>query len=217
MGDEQGQGQGEGDDKRVPYWRFQEVVTERNEFKDRYSKLENEHKAAREKLSQWDQIAAERDQWKGKAETTAAQFGTDLRLAELGLDADARDVTRLLHGRLPEKERPELLDWVSGLRSDPTKAPRALQPYLAPRDAAKPEPKAEAPAAGAPAAAPAAQPAQGLPRSAPAAQPGGTPAAGGAVTAEAISAAIDKARRTGNWTEYNTMLGRSASWKPGQQ
>lgn len=217
MADEQGQGQGEGEDKRVPYWRFQEVVTERNEHKTAREKLENENKAAREKLSQWDQLAAERDQWKGKAETAAAQFGTDLRLAELGLDADARDVTRLLHGRLPEKERPDLLDWVGALRSDPTKAPRALQPYLQPRDTAKPEAKPEAPAAGAPAAAPAAQPAQGLPRSAPAAQPGGTPAAGSAPTAEVIAAAIDKARRTGSWAEYNIMLGRPATWKPGQQ
>lgn len=63
-------------------------------------------------------------------------------------DPEAIDVAKHLYSKMPEAGRPALGEWVKGFTADPTKAPRALSPYLAkpadaePKPAAYPEPKA---------------------------------------------------------------------------
>lgn len=63
--------------------------------------------------------------------------GWSLEKAAMGAgitDPEGIDVARLLHGRLPEQGRPTIDAWLTDLRKDPTKAPKPLQPYLAPAD-----------------------------------------------------------------------------------
>lgn len=45
-------------------------------------------------------------------------------------DPEGLLVARTLHGALPEAGRPAIGDWLAALRTDPSKAPRPLRPYL---------------------------------------------------------------------------------------
>lgn len=66
------------------------------------------------------QFKAERDSWQA-----------DMQLRDAGIsDAHGRTVVRALYGEIPEKDRPPMGTWLEGLKKDPSKAPRPLQPYL---------------------------------------------------------------------------------------
>jgi hypothetical protein len=57
------------------------------------------------------------------------QHRTDRALWAAGLtDPDEIELVRFAHGRLPEKDRPELVEWLEGVRKSPDKAPRILAP-----------------------------------------------------------------------------------------
>ena len=55
---------------------------------------------------------------------------TGVAIAAGKLASMAQDIARILHERIPEAERPELGTWLQDLRADPSKAPKALAPYL---------------------------------------------------------------------------------------
>lgn len=109
-------------------------------------------------------------------------------------DPEAQEIAALFHGRIPEAERPALDAWLGSIKADPSKAPKALQPYLAP-------PAPPAPQGG---QAPPPPPTQGAPPTV--VRPTETtPSAGLVVSADAISAAAAKALRTGDWKEYDAL------------
>lgn len=191
---------------RIPKYRFDDVVQERNQLRARVKELS-------EKASAFDAVAKERDTFKEQISHAEAKWLAEVRLAELGLDADGREVARLIHGRLPATDRPEIGEWLTAAKGEPEKAPRALRPYLQPEP--KPEPKAEPEVAAKEEAK--APPPPPLPRASTPATPGGAAPASGGPTTEAIAAAVEHAKKTGDWSKYNALLGRGADWRPGQR
>lgn len=128
-----------------------------------------------------------------KFETERATWARERVFLEVGLsDPEAREIATMLHGRLPEEGRPDLGTWLKTAKGDPTKAPKALQPYLGgPPPAANPAPPA--PGANPP---PAGNPPPAPPRVET------SPSAGNVVSADAIRAAAQQAARTGDWRTY---------------
>lgn len=121
-------------------------------------------------------------------ETERASWARERAFLGVGMiDPEAQDVAALVHGRIPEGERPPLDAWLRGLREDPAKAPKALAPYFAPPPAAAPPPPA-------PGVAP--------PRAVSVETSAG---AGPSVTAEAIKAAAANGLRTNDWTAYRAL------------
>lgn len=194
---------------RIPKYRFDNVVQERNT-------LRKENAALRDKAGGYDAVVKERDTYKEQISHAEAKWAAEVRLAELGFDADGREVARLVYGRLPATDRPEIGEWLLKAKEEPEKAPRPLRPYLQP----EPKPEAKAEAEDAKAAAkeePKAPPPPPLPRASTPATPGGAAPASGGPTTEAIAAAVEHAKKTGDWSKYNALLGRGADWKPGQR
>lgn len=114
-------------------------------------------------------------------------------------DPDAQLVARTFHERIPEAERPPLGDWLSTIKADPSKAPKALTPYLgapAPGSAPAANPATPAPAAGGVRVAGAPV----LPRSQESHASAGAP-----VTKEVIATAYRNAVRSGDWTQYDAL------------
>ena len=86
---------------------------------------------------------------------TLSRLTEDLAMADVGLtDPLGRDTVRLVYGRLPEKDRPALGDYVRGLTAEGAEVPKPLQPYFTratpaespPRNAAPPPRNAAPPA-----------------------------------------------------------------------
>ncbi len=61
----------------------------------------------------------------------AARWSEELALADVGLtDPVGRDVARVVYGRLPEKDRPAIADYVRSLSAEGADVPKPLQPYF---------------------------------------------------------------------------------------
>jgi len=115
MADEEDEGAGDAP-KTVPYERFQRVNAERRQFKEQVEAL----KALEGAASELPKLQAE----------LARRDGL-LELARAGiLDDDGAEVAMMLHGRLPEKDRPTIGDWIAALRGTPDAIPKPLQAYL---------------------------------------------------------------------------------------
>lgn len=67
------------------------------------------------------QLQAHAQQWQEQAQIYRAGL----------IDDEGITVARALHAALPPEERPPLPDWLGSLKSDPSKAPKALAPYFA--------------------------------------------------------------------------------------
>jgi hypothetical protein len=135
----------------------------------------------------------------GKADADAKAWATERSFLEVGLsDPEARDIAALLHGKIPEGDRPPLADWLRAVKADPAKAPRALAPYLGTATKAEAGP---APAAGTRPVTP----------PAPATKIETTPAAGVAVSAEAIRAAAKR----GDWKTFDALRAQLDAEKGG--
>ena len=145
-----------------------------------------------------------------KYEAESKAWAAERTFLEVGVvDPEARELAAWAHGRIPEAERPELGAWLKTIKADPSKAPRALQPYFAPANAAATNNAANTPAVGAGGASGGATASNATANPAPVTRPLETaPAAGGAVTAEAIRAAAAEASRTGNWATYDALKAR---------
>lgn len=128
--------------------------------------------------------------------TVAARYEADSKawasekafLAVGLVDPEAQDIARVYHERIPEAERPALDVWLKSVKADPAKAPRGLAPFLSAPGATGAAAGATPPAAGRPIVPPRVETA---------------PAAGVAVSAEAIRAAYQQAMRTGDWKPYD--------------
>ena len=67
----------------------------------------------------------------GKYEGDRTAWQTERAAWSAGItDDEGVDVARTLYNRLPKTDRPAFGDWLTSLKSDPSKAPRSLQPYL---------------------------------------------------------------------------------------
>jgi len=117
----------------VPAVRFAEVSRERTRYKRELDRLApivekvgaldravTEANAAREAAEA--KHAAERASWMEEREILGAGIFED--------PAEALDVARMYHARLPEQDRPTLSAWAKALVADGAAVPRALQPYL---------------------------------------------------------------------------------------
>lgn len=115
-------------------------------------------------------------------------------------DPEGIEVARLFWGKLPEKDRPGLGDWLSGLKADPSTAPRALAAYLS----ASSPPLASAPAAPSTGNPPGAQSAKPLPNANAGALP--TPSASSHFDAASIRALRQEAQRTGDYSKLREAM-----------
>lgn len=131
-------------------------------------------------------LAAERAAWTRER----AFLGVGL------VDTEAQDVAALVHSRIPEAERPPLDVWLRELRADPSKAPKALAPYLSPAQSAAAGTSTQAAGASTAGSAAATKRAESVET---------TASAGPSVTAAAIKAAAAEGLRTNDWTAYNAL------------
>lgn len=119
--------------------------------------------------------------------TERAAWDADRALMGAGLlDEQARVVATALYGTLPEAERPSLTDWLGGLKSDPEQAPMALRPYLGAQQAEPPKASATTQA----------RDTRQQTTSAP---------AGAQASLEAIRAAKEHGKRTGDWSRFREL------------
>lgn len=91
--------------------------------------LRGEVEQLRTRADTADTLAAEVKRLKAEHQGMAEQHRTDRALWAAGLtDPDEIELVRFVHGRLPEKDRPPLTDWLEAVRKEPTKAPKLLEP-----------------------------------------------------------------------------------------
>ena len=169
--------------KDIPYARFQEVVSERNNLKSQVesfqSRLESELAARLEKVK-----SDLESGWQAKE----SSWQEERALLRAGLqDDEAMDAARFAWSRVPADARPEggISAWLTDIRENAEKMPKILQPFFTQVQPTQPTaPKLPGPSATS-----------------------GRPAvATGPVTPEAIKAAGEKARRTGDRTEYDALM-----------
>ena len=159
-------------DRSVPYTRFKTKVAELKEANAKLAELEGQ-------IATLEKSANMGETWRIKFEELAQTFDSEkatwsTREAMLStgiVDPEVQDLVGYRWGKLPEEDRPALLEWIKG---DATKDP-ILGPILSPAEAA-----AEAPAEAAPAEAAPPTPKPGAPanvgaRPAPAPAPQYTP------------------------------------------
>lgn len=118
-----------------PGFDWTQVLRERDTFRD-------EAAALRERVGELEPAAKERDAFKTELETTRTTYAEERALAGAGFaDPEAIEALRFAYGKVPEADRPKggLAEWANGLKKDPAKAPRVLQPFLG--TAGKPAPK----------------------------------------------------------------------------
>ena len=111
----------------VPYSRFTEVYNEKKRLDERVAAMEAELAPYKELDSKYKEL---------EARHTAAQseWQSERALLRAGLsDPEAMDVAKLLFSRIPEADRPEggIESWLSEIKKDPSKGPKALQPFFA--------------------------------------------------------------------------------------
>ncbi len=88
----------------------------------------------------------------GQLEQSKSLYSTHSTIAKHGfIDPELRDLVEWQYQKaikdIPKKERPDLDTWLSDLKEDPSKATKALRPFLKPEAPATPPAPAEAPAA----------------------------------------------------------------------
>jgi hypothetical protein len=171
----------------VPSARLREETALKTQWMNKATALETELADLRKKAATVDTLTGQIDQLTRAHAAEKTAWETDRSIYQSGFtDAEGLDVARHLHSRLPEKDRPPLPDWLKALQSDPTKAPRALAPYL-----------------GRPQTPPAGQPPAASPPKLPAGQPpAGQPAIGSQITAGQLRELYQAAQRTGDWSKY---------------
>ena len=184
----------------VPYARFAEIVAERDKLLGEQRTQARQLKDLEERAATSTTLAKQLEEEKAARQRDVAKFTAELALTESGVtDPDGREVAMLLHGRLPEKDRPPIADWLKSFKEKPDSAPRPLQSYLA-------APAAPPPAAGG-GKAPPPKPAAG------GKQPDAPPAASSPISADAIRTAREQAQRTGDWAPVQEMIKQAKAAK----
>lgn len=170
----------------VPYQRFAGVIAERNQLQ---ADLATATTAAGEVAELQQQIEA----LKTEHAAQTATWESDRGLMSRGLmDEEARDVARLLHGRLPADDRPKIGAWLDTMTADGATVPKALAGYLA------------APATTTAPAATTAPPAVKLPASNSGAT-GAAPAATQILGVDKLRSIREECLRTGDWSPYQAI------------
>jgi hypothetical protein len=174
----------------VDHDRYARVVAAKQGLEAQVADQRAQIDALAEKSATVDTLASQVEEWKGKAAEAATRFDRFKTLsAGLGTtDTEAIEAAEWAHSRLPAEGRPEIGAWVEGIKTDPTKAPKVLAPWLAPApstDPAIPAPKTPGPK----------PPNRGT-------QQTGAPAA---VSAEQFRAAREKGVRSGDWSEFKAL------------
>jgi len=168
----------------VPYERFVDLVRVKGELVAERDQLRAEVQTLTEQAALvpvWQQKHADAEAKFGRFQTIAESLGTT--------DADAIEATEWQYGRLPNSEeapRPEMAEWLSGIKADPTTAPAVLRPWLitsAATDGSPAPPVRRHPAAPKPTDA------------------GGT----SNVSDSQIRSVREKAVRTGDWSEWREL------------
>lgn len=117
--------------RTVPYDRFQSVVASRNEMQTQLTELQAQVQTLSEKAATVDSVAAQAAEWKGKAETEAARFGTFREIASRGYtDPELVEAIEWSHSKLTGDDKPPVGSWLDALKADPSTAPTLLRPHL---------------------------------------------------------------------------------------
>lgn len=198
-------------EKTVPYARFQAVVSERNELRSKVSSLEQDLQSHSEKAATADTLAQQLEAEKSARAKERAAWDTERAMIDAGLhDQEGRDVAQLHYGRLGEKERPALGDWLKGLREDPTKAPRSLQPFLGAADQG-----GGAGAEGSGGAESAARTSHRSTRTG--ADPEGSRTTSAPLSAGKLREIRERAQRSGDWSEWKRVTNQATAGAQGGQ
>lgn len=162
---------------------YDRIVSAKQGLEGKVGQLEERLAAAEERASTADTLAKQLEEANAKAARVEQQFGTYKSVSgALGThDSDAIDAAVWQYNRLPEEGRPELGDWLGGMREDPSKAPAILRPFFGTSEdpAKQPPPK----------------------RRQPPAKDQADPA-GAAVDDAALKAMREHAIKTGDWSRY---------------
>lgn len=114
----------------------QQAMAQLRDARRRLGALGQEAEQLKEQIAQLnmkaetaDTLAAEVKRLKAELAGKDEQHATERSLFSAGLtDPDELELVKFAHGRLPEKDRPKLSEWVDSLRKDPTKAPKLIEP-----------------------------------------------------------------------------------------
>lgn len=195
--------QGEGGKAPIPYDRFQQVVAEKNALNERVGALEKEARTYQERAATADTLAKQIEQIKAEHSKAASAWDRQRALIGAGIvDDEGIELADYYYGKVPEKDRPAMGDWIKAMREAPDKAPKALRTWLDTGPNTEPDdidpdiedkapPKRET------------RP----PRTQRTADPSGTQGARHTPTAEQVRAAREKAQKTGDWADFNRLAG----------
>lgn len=186
---------------KVPKARLDEALKKRRESLARVQELEEQLADLEKKAATAETLAKQLEEERGRNATLSQEWETERAVWAVGLtDTEGIEIARHLHSKLPEKDRPKMADWLGNFKTDPSKAPKALQPYLPQAEAPPETPKGQGPQGGQ--RPPPTTPNGGGARPVPPAQ-GGAGAGSASYTAEQIRAIRERAQTTGDWKEYN--------------
>ena len=175
----------------VPYERFMSVVSKNGKLAHQLSLSKAEALTLSERGATVDTVTRELEVARTKIATMGADTDLNMALAERGFDADGRSIIKMLHGNLPEEERPTALAWVDGMKDDASARPKPLLGYF---DAPVMETS--------PAATEAKKPK--LPRAS--RHAASTTGPSSDVTADQLKAARVHGERTGDWTKSKDLI-----------
>jgi hypothetical protein len=169
--------------KTVDYETYQRVVQAKTNLESQVNALKAERDGALEKASTVDSVVQDRDSWKAKAEQESTRFGRYQAIAATtgNSDPEAMELVEYAYGRVPEEGRPELADWLTGFKADPTTAPLALRSVF---EQSTPE---------------------ATPRPKPVPSRANPPGGSAEVTSEKVLAVRQRAQSTGDWAEYSEL------------
>jgi len=178
------------------------VVASKNELASQVSALQAEVQSLSEKAATVDTLTGQISEWKGKAEKAEGKFSRWQAIASgIGTtDTEAIEAAEWAYGRLPEEDRPQLGDWLSGLREKPETAPKVLSPWLSPATDSKPDStpptrtKTTPPASNG----------KTTPRAP--ARGAQAPGAPSSLSVEAVRAAKERGIKTGDWSAYRELV-----------
>ena len=186
----------------VPANRFKDETRLKRQAQERVAELEQAMAKLEQRVATTDLLSKQLEEVRAKYTADSTAWETERSVYQLGIvDTEAIDVARHFHGRLPEQGRPPLAEWLRAVKEDPSKAPRALVPYL--QSAPSAAPTAPAPAASTPAP-PAPSPS---PSAASSQRPGVTAPAAATTQLDAgqIRALYQEAARTGDWSKWDAI------------
>jgi hypothetical protein len=129
------------DDKRVPYDRFQSVVSARNDLAAQLEAARAEIQSLSERAATVDTVAQQAQEWQSKYQQAETRFRRFQAVASSAgvTDAETIELFEFRYGKLPPDDRPDFGEWVKAQASNPAEADPILRPFL-PGNAPAPAP-----------------------------------------------------------------------------